>query len=59
MEEPNVGKASFERYTPKYPLPEEIRKMKRDDTICQYCGVSYLIHAEIKALEEKLLVSLE
>ncbi|PVD35380.1 hypothetical protein C0Q70_02342 [Pomacea canaliculata] len=55
MEEPNVGKASFERYTPKYPLPEEIRKMKRDDTICQYCGVSYLIHAEIKALEEKLL----
>lgn len=28
--------------------------MTRDDTVCQYCGVSYLIHTEIKALEDRL-----
>ncbi|XP_064611637.1 hyaluronan mediated motility receptor-like [Liolophura sinensis] len=44
----------FEHYTPNHPLPEEIRQMKRDDTVCRYCGVSYLIHNEIKALEKKL-----
>ena len=30
--------------------------MSRDETICRYCGVSYLIHNEIKALEAKLKV---
>lgn len=39
---------------PVHPLPEEIQKMKRDETVCRYCGVSYLIHNEIKALENKL-----
>lgn len=52
--ENGVDKEEFERYTPKNPLPNEIQKMKRDETICKYCGVSYLIHNEIKALEEKL-----
>lgn len=41
---------------PVHPLPEEIRKMRRDETVCRYCGVSYLIHNEIKALENKLKV---
>ncbi|XP_074655828.1 uncharacterized protein LOC141909321 [Tubulanus polymorphus] len=40
--------------TPVHPLPENIRKMKRDETVCKFCGVSYLIHNEIKALEDKL-----
>ncbi|GFO21974.1 solute carrier family 2, facilitated glucose transporter member 1 [Plakobranchus ocellatus] len=44
----------FSHYTPQHPLPEEIKKLARDDTVCKYCGVSYLIHNEIKALEEKL-----
>ncbi|BFZ23574.1 hypothetical protein BsWGS_26613 [Bradybaena similaris] len=44
----------FSRYTPQHPLPDEIRKLARDDTVCRYCGVSYLIHNEIKILEEKL-----
>ncbi|VDI20378.1 Hypothetical predicted protein [Mytilus galloprovincialis] len=44
----------FEHYNPQYPLPEEINKMERDETVCKYCGVSYLIHNEIKKLEEKL-----
>jgi len=41
---------------PVHPLPEEIRKMRRDETVCRYCGVSYLIHNEIKALEGKLKI---
>lgn len=44
----------FERYSPQHPLPEEIQNLPRDDTVCHYCGVSYLIHREIKMLEEKL-----
>ena len=38
----------------EHPLPEEIQKMPRDETICKFCGVSYLIHNEIKALEDRL-----
>ena len=44
----------MERPSLQHPLPEEIQKMKRDETICKFCGVSYLIHNEIKALEDKL-----
>ncbi|CAF3575245.1 unnamed protein product [Rotaria socialis] len=43
----------FERYSPQYPLPVDITNMSRQDTVCQFCGVSYLIHNEIKALEAK------
>ena len=43
----------FERYTPQFPLPVDITSMSRQDTVCQFCGVSYLIHTEIKALENK------
>ncbi|WAR15652.1 LEKR1-like protein [Mya arenaria] len=39
----------MEHITPEHPLPEEIQKMNRDETIC-----SYLIHNEIKALEKKM-----
>lgn len=46
-------KERFERYTPQYPLPSDITNMSRQDTVCQFCGVSYLIHNEIKALEMK------
>ncbi|XP_059154846.1 uncharacterized protein LOC131940234 [Physella acuta] len=52
MEEENED--NFSRYTPQHPLPEEIKKLARDKTVCKYCGVSYLIHNEIKALEGKL-----
>ena len=47
----------FEKHTPKYPLPVEILKMKKDETVCQFCGVSYLIHNEIKKLEDRVKVS--
>jgi len=46
-------KERFERYTPQFPLPTDIATMSRQDTVCQFCGVSYLIHNEIKALEAK------
>ena len=50
----SAGDDKLDVVRPEHPLPDEIRKMKRDQTVCKYCGVSYLIHSEIKALEEKL-----
>lgn len=44
----------MERFVPEHPLPTEIREMPKDDTVCQFCGVSYLIHSEMKALEERV-----
>ena len=44
----------FERYNPVNPLPEEIRALSNDETVCKFCGVSYLIHNEIKKLELEL-----
>ena len=46
----------YEKHTPVYPLPEGILKMSKDETICQFCGVSYLIHSEIKKLEDRIKV---
>lgn len=45
---------TFERHVPEHPLPDEIRKMDHGETVCKFCGVSYLIHNELKAMEEKL-----
>ena len=44
----------FERYNPVNPLPDEIRALSADETVCKFCGVSYLIHNEIKKLEQEL-----
>ncbi|CAD5110747.1 DgyrCDS117 [Dimorphilus gyrociliatus] len=44
---------------PEHPLPDEIQDMERDETVCKFCGVSYLIHNEIKALEDKLKLTEE
>ena len=52
-EEDNIARLELQ-----HPLPEEIRKMARDETVCKFCGVSYLIHNEIKALEDKLKVNI-
>jgi len=46
-----------EHAKPTYPLPDEILKMPRNETVCQYCGISYLIHNEIKLLEDRLRVA--
>ncbi|XP_021250685.1 leucine-, glutamate- and lysine-rich protein 1 isoform X2 [Numida meleagris] len=44
----------MQRHVPVHALPEEIRKMSRDQTVCKYCGVSYLILHEFKVMEEKI-----
>ncbi|KAM6127498.1 protein LEKR1 [Phoenicopterus ruber ruber] len=44
----------MERHIPIHALPEEIQKMSRDETVCKYCGVSYLILHEFKVMEEKV-----
>lgn len=44
----------MERHTPQHPLPDEIQKMGEEGTVCQFCGVSYLIHREIKKLEDRI-----
>ncbi|PKK23575.1 leucine, glutamate and lysine rich 1 [Columba livia] len=44
----------MERHIPSHALPEEIRKMSRDETVCKYCGVSYLILHEFKVMEDKV-----
>ena len=45
---------SDDHYVPQHPLPKEIQTMDRDDTVCQFCGVSYLIHNEMKALMKRV-----
>ena len=49
-----MAEEDFARYIPEHPLPEEIQQMQKDDTVCQFCGVSYLIHNEMKVLEERV-----
>ncbi|KFP33056.1 hypothetical protein N325_00641 [Colius striatus] len=44
----------MERHVPVHALPEEIRQMSWDETVCKYCGVSYLILHEFKVMEEKV-----
>ncbi|KAM6259494.1 protein LEKR1 isoform 3-T3 [Spheniscus humboldti] len=45
---------AMEQHIPIHALPEEIQKMSRDETVCKYCGVSYLILHEFKVMEEKV-----
>ncbi|XP_068056250.1 protein LEKR1 isoform X2 [Anomalospiza imberbis] len=44
----------MERRGPVHALPEEIRKMSREQTVCKYCGVSYLTLHEFKVMEDKV-----
>jgi hypothetical protein len=41
------------RDTSESPLQDEVTNMSRQDTVCKFCGVSYLVHSEIKALKAK------
>ncbi|XP_032264259.1 leucine-, glutamate- and lysine-rich protein 1 isoform X2 [Phoca vitulina] len=46
----------MDRHIPMHALPEEIQKMSPEEKVCKYCGVSYLILHEFKAMEEKVKV---
>ncbi|XP_040422928.1 leucine-, glutamate- and lysine-rich protein 1 isoform X2 [Cygnus olor] len=46
--------AATERPGPVHALPPGIREMSREETVCKYCGVSYLILHEFKVMEEKV-----
>ena len=39
---------------PAPELPDDVKKMGKEETVCKFCGVSYLIFNEVKALEGKL-----
>lgn len=53
MQSPSLSPI-LERHTPQHPLPEGIQNMGQEGTVCQFCGVSYLIHREIKKLEDRI-----
>ena len=39
---------------PDSHLPSEVKAMTKEETVCRFCGVSYLIFKEVKMLEKKL-----
>ena len=39
---------------PEHPLPDEIQNMNEEDTVCKFCGISYLIHREVARLKDEL-----
>ena len=39
---------------PEHPLPDEIENMNEEDTVCKFCGISYLIHREVARLKDEL-----
>ena len=46
--------STYQRYVPEKELPEEIKALPKEETVCKFCGVSYLIHHEFKALESRV-----
>ncbi|XP_028275987.1 trichohyalin [Parambassis ranga] len=62
MEDPTEAKQVKEKELnkvlhrpPIYPLPEEIKKMDHSETVCFYCGVSYLIFHEFDKLHTQVV----
>ena len=37
-----------------HPLPDAIQSMTLEDTVCKYCGISYLIHREVAKLKDEV-----
>ena len=45
---------SVEITRPVHPLPDELEKMTEEETVCSFCGISYLIHREVARLKDEL-----
>lgn len=45
---------AYQKYKPEKELPEGIRSLPPEETKCKFCGVSYLVHHEVKKLENQL-----
>ena len=45
---------AYHKYKPEKELPEEIKSLPQEETKCKFCGVSYLVHHEVKKLESQL-----
>ena len=46
--------ANLEIARPVHPLPDEIANLSLDETVCKYCGISYLIHREVARLQDQV-----
>ena len=49
-----MGQDSIDFIKPEHPLPDEITKLSLDETVCKYCGISYLIHREVAKLQDQV-----
>ena len=39
---------------PKHPLPNDLQQMPKDETVCQYCGIPYLVHSEMSKMKRRV-----
>ena len=51
-----INSEEIDHYLPQHPLPEAIRKMERDETICRYSKCSKISHTFLFLFSDKMLV---
>ena len=39
---------------PEHPLPDELENLDESETVCKFCGISYLIHREVAKMKDEL-----
>ena len=54
MAEADKAFINFHKNESLRDLPDDLKALPREETVCKFCGVSYLIHHEIKALQERV-----